>query len=175
MLKIDPENYKSKNVIYEKAKILEVINKLRKEGKKIGLCTGSFDLLHPGHIMHLISAKKMCDVLIVGLAKDSHSLNKNVGRGRPIFSEKIRAFMISKLKPVDFVIFDDCFEDPSKYLINFIKPDVYIKGKDYIDSKDPGIINHKKIVESYGGKIIFTDDEKLSTTEIIKHIKEEVK
>ena len=75
MIKLNPNNYKSEN-IFSIEGILPILEELKKQNKKVGLCTGSFDFLHPGHITHLESAKKMCDVLIVGLAKDHFSKNK---------------------------------------------------------------------------------------------------
>ena len=169
MIKLNPNNYKSEN-IFSIEGILPILEELKKQNKKVGLCTGSFDFLHPGHITHLESAKKMCDVLIVGLAKDHFSKNKYPESGRPLYSQELRAFMISKLESVDYVFFDD----GDVGIIEIIKPDVYFKGKDYADETNPNIIMQKKMMESLGGKMIFTQDEKLSTTDIIKHIKEEV-
>lgn len=169
MININPKNYESENILSNE-EIIEELNKLKKQGKKIGLCSGSFDLLHPGHINHLISAKKNCDILVVAIARDNFSKEKSIKRGRPIFSHNLRAFMISKLKPVDFVILDEGTVD-TLYLI---KPDIYIKGIDYADEKDPRILHTKKIIEELGGKIHFTPNEKISTTNLIKYIKEEI-
>lgn len=172
MININCGNYVSGNIL-SKEEILSLMITLKKQGKKIGLCTGSFDLLHQGHIAHLNSAKKMCDILFVAIAKDSYSMNKHPGSNRPIFPEQIRAFMVSQLKPVDYVVFDNCNRLLSDDIIDLIKPDVYIKGDDYnLHTLSP--IDIKK-VESYGGQVVFTNDEKLSTSEIIKYIQEEIK
>lgn len=170
MLNINPKKYKSKNFVSEK-EMIKIVKNLQKEGKKVGLCTGSFDLLHPGHITHLIASKKYCDILIVGVAEDDFKRNKFPGSGRPLFSEIIRAFIVSQLKPVDYVYLDD----GSIKSIKRIKPDIYIKGVDYIDLKDPGVILAKNMMASWGGKTIITKTEKLSTTNILKHIKEKIK
>jgi len=169
MININTKSYVSKNILPEE-KIIKILEKLKKQGKKIGLCTGSFDLLHPGHITHLISAKKRCDVLVVAIARDNFSSKKQSEKGHPVYSHDLRAFMISKLKPVDFVFLDNGSEE----IINLVKPDFFIKGPDYADEKSPSILRQKKMMESFGGKICYTKDEKLSTTDIIKHIKEEV-
>lgn len=169
MLNINSENYNAENIL-SKENLLKEINELRNQGKKIGYCNGSFDLLHPGHITYLISAKKICDILVVGIAHDNYSSSKRSAKGRPIFSHNLRAFMISKLIPVDFVFID---ETPTEN-ITLLKPDIYIKGIDYIDETHPEIIIQKKIIESYGGKIHYTKTEKLSTSEIIKHIKQKI-
>jgi rfaE bifunctional protein nucleotidyltransferase chain/domain len=165
------QNIKMQNKLVSIEEIQKISQKLKKEGKKIGLCTGSFDLIHPGHITHLESAKRMCDVLVVSIALDSYSKNKNVNSGRPVFSQHIRAFTVSKLKPEDFVTFDD----GTLHILEFLKPDVYIKGLDYADETVPGIIKAREIVTSYGGKSCYTLTEKFSTTSMIKYIKEEIK
>jgi hypothetical protein len=59
MININPGSYKSDNILLEK-ELVPKLEELRKQGKKIGLCTGSFDLLHPGHITHFEAAKKVC-------------------------------------------------------------------------------------------------------------------
>ena len=152
--------------------ILPKLDKLKKEGKKIGLCTGSFDVLHPGHINHLNSAKKVCDILVVAVAPDSFTSANKSGKGRPVFSQDIRSFMVSQLKSVDFVIIDKWLPEPG--VLSIIKPDIFIKGADYSDEKDPRIIRQRKIVESHGGSIYYTQDEKLSTSDILKYIKKEI-
>jgi len=169
MINIAPDNYQSENIVSEE-ELTKKLDELRKQGKKIGLCTGSFDLLHPGHITHFISAKKMCDVLVIAVARDHFSSKKRPGKGRPVFSHDLRAFIVSQLKPVDFVILDDGCEET----VNLIKPDIFIKGKDYAGGENPSIVRQKTLVESWGGKIGYTQDEKLSTTDIIQYIREEV-
>lgn len=169
MINIDSKKYISDNVI-SRGEIATVLEKYRKEGKKIGLCTGSFDLLHPGHISHLRSAKKLCDVLVVGVALDEFSSKKRPDKGRPVFSHNIRAFMISQLKSVDIVIMDDGGYD----ILYLVKPDVYIKGSDFKENPTASHLETKKIIEGWGNKVGYTDDEKLSTTDILRHIKREL-
>lgn len=170
MIELNKDLYKSDNVLSDEEIVL-VLEKLRKQGKKIGLCTGSFDLLHPGHIAHLDSAKKMCDILVVAVALDSFTSKNKIGKGRPVFSHDIRAFMISKLKSVDFVIFDNSL--PKLEIINLIKPDIVIKGPDYSD-EGPNITELKELVKSLEGEMGYTKDEKLSTSDILRYIKEKI-
>src|SRR3989344_4153009 len=101
MIDADSNLYVSENFL-PKEEIKLRLEKFRSKGKKIGLCTGSFDLLHPGHITHLVSAKKMCDVLVVAIAEDDYTSKYKEGKGRPIFPHNLRAFMVGNLKPVDF-------------------------------------------------------------------------
>ena len=169
MINIDRTKYLSNNVV-EKEQLPKILEKYRKEGKKIGLCSGSFDLLHPGHINHINSAKKLCDVLVVAVAEDKFNSTHRKEKGRPIFSHYIRTFMVGNLKAADYVFIDD----GSTNTIGFIKPDFYIKGIDYANEKNPDAQQIKNLLTSFGGKIVFTYDEKFSTTEIINHIKKEI-
>jgi len=176
MLDINPKDYQSENILSHE-EIIKVIKKLRKQKKKIGLAAGCFDLLHPGHIAYLEEAKKMCDVLIVAVVKDDYISKTRNNFRRPLFSEQLRAFMISKLKSVDFVILDEGATDISNLsfdVVNFIKPDAYIKGKDHANDKDSVMNHYKRIIKSFGGEIIFTKTEKLSSTDIIQYIKEKL-
>lgn len=165
MIATSPDGYKSHNVL-EIEDLIKEIQSHRKKGKIIGLCSGSFDLLHPGHITHLNSAKKYCDILVAGVSRDAYTSQTREYEGRPIFNQYVRAFAISQLKAVDYVVIDE----DSKKLIELIEPDVYIKGSDYI-GKD---IIEIAVILKVGGEIKYTVDEKLSTTNIIRYIKEKV-
>mgnify|MGYP001606307863 CR=1 FL=1 len=169
MYKLSKENYASDNILSEEG-LVKKIEESRKEGKIIGLCTGSFDLLHPGHITHLCSAKTFCDVLIVAIADDNFNMKKGRIKGRPIYSDYIRAYMISNLKSVDYVV----IHDGSIEIFKIIKPEVHIKGPDYSDKNNPRIITQKHLLASWGGKIVYTQDEKLSTTDILEYIKRNI-
>jgi cytidyltransferase-like protein len=85
---------------YEPEDLSIIVDKLRSQGKKIGLSHGVFDLLHPGHIQHFIAAKKEVDFLIVSITSDAFV---NKGPGRPIFAENIRISTLSALSAVDYV------------------------------------------------------------------------
>jgi len=113
---------------------------------KIVFTNGCFDLLHPGHIYLLNSAKALGDKLVVGLNSDL-SVRRLKGPTRPILDEKARAALLGSLETVDLVIiFDD---DMPENLIRILKPDILVKGNDYKMDEVVG----KEIVESYGGKI----------------------
>ncbi len=142
-----------------------IVAKLKNKSKKIVFTNGCFDIIHAGHVIYLNKAKKLGDILIVGLNSDS-SVKKLKGNDRPIIIEDDRAYIISNLKPVDFVVI---FNDNTPYnLINEIKPDYLVKGSDYKNKEVAG----SDIVKSYGGQVIFIDyvNEK-STTNIINKIK----
>tara|TARA_B100001971_G_C18212012_1_gene551346 strand:- start:402 stop:911 length:510 start_codon:yes stop_codon:yes gene_type:complete len=159
-------DYSSDNIL-EEQELKEKVLELKRQNRKIGLCVGSFDLLHPGHMAHFRSAKKHCDVLIVGITADKFSSQRK-SEGRPIYNEKLRAFSVSQLKPVDYVFISNYLT--ANECIMLVKPDVYIKGPDYENKVDDEIDSERDSVKKAGGKIIYTKDEKLSTTEIIKYI-----
>lgn len=151
--------------------LIKEIEKLKKDGKKIGFSYGVFDLLHPGHAKHLEEAKTLCDVLIVGITPDKQ-VKKRKGPGRPIFDEKLRAYLVSQLKPVDFVFIRS--HNTAIWEIKAIKPDFCIKGEDYINSRDRYLFLEAKTAESVGGKMIFTRTQKfakIKTTKIINQLK----
>ncbi|GBD86265.1 bifunctional protein HldE [bacterium BMS3Abin03] len=102
--------------------------RLKDEGKKVVFTNGCFDLIHAGHIDYLSKAKQLADVLIVGLNSDE-SVTSIKGNRRPILKEAERAFIISNLKPVDYVILFD--EDTPQKLIEELLPDVLVKGADW--------------------------------------------
>lgn len=143
----------------------------KKEGKTVGLCHGGFDLLHPGHLTHFESASKKCDVLVVSVTSDKH-VTKRKGVGRPVFPERFRAYAISALQWVDFVVITDYPKGVD--VIGALKPSFYIKGPDLIGKMTPGIISEREAIAKAGGKMVYTNDPKLSTTEIINYIQREI-
>lgn len=138
--------------------------KLKSENKKVVFTNGCFDLIHAGHVDYLEKAKKFGDVLIVGLNTDD-SVRRIKGEQRPILKQDERAFILSNLKPVDYIIFFS--EDTPERLIGDLIPDVLVKGADWSIDKIVG----KDIVERNGGQvrtIEFVNDQ--STSKIIKLI-----
>jgi D-glycero-beta-D-manno-heptose 1-phosphate adenylyltransferase len=100
----------------------------RFKGDKIVFTNGCFDLLHLGHIDYLSKAADLGNRLIIGLNTDL-STKKLKGEGRPITDEKSRAYILAALFFVDAVIL---FDEPTPIgLIEFINPDVLVKGADY--------------------------------------------
>ncbi len=170
MIKEDnKKNYASSKIIsLEEA--ARKISELKKQEKTSGLCSGGFDLLHPGHIRHFESAKKICDTLFVAVAADKN-VSKRKGNNRPIFSEILRAYSIAGLQSVDYVMINRL--EQSVDIIKKLKPTFYIKGPDFIGKTTPGITAEREAIESAGGQINYTKDQKLSTTDIIRQIQSE--
>lgn len=171
MLKTNENRFDSKKVI-SIAEAANKISELKKHGKTAGLCSGGFDLLHPGHIKHLESAKKLCDCLFVSVTSDRHVAARK-GSGRPVFSERLRAYSVASIEYVDYAIISD-FERTTD-IIEKLKPTYYIKGPDFTRKETPGITAERNAIAAAGGEIRYTNDEKLSTTEIIRHIQEKAK
>lgn len=156
------------NPLYTKIKVLdeleEILNRHRKENKKIVFTNGCFDILHVGHIEYLKFSRKQGDVLVIGLNTD-RSVREQKGDKRPFVSEDERARLISALEDVDYVILFD--ELTPEKLIRRVKPDVLVKGEDW---KEKGVVG-REFVESYGGKVILAPLVKdVSTTDIVSRI-----
>lgn len=124
-----------------------ICNELHQLGKKIVFTNGCFDILHAGHVTYLTEAKKLGDVLIMGLNSDE-SVRLLKGESRPINNEYDRALVLSSLKSIDYVcVFG---EDTPYNLIKLIQPDVLVKGGDYTIDNIVGA----DIVTSNGGKVV---------------------
>ena len=147
------------------AAILKFVKQERRRGKIIVTTNGCFDILHVGHVRTLAAAKKLGDILIVGVNSDA-SVRALKGKGRPIISERERAEVLAALKPVDavFIFYE---KDPKKWLAK-VKPDIHVKGGDRKMSE----IIERDIVEKNGGKIVLIPVKKgRSTTNIIAKIR----
>jgi D-beta-D-heptose 7-phosphate kinase/D-beta-D-heptose 1-phosphate adenosyltransferase len=119
---------------------------LRRARRKVVFTNGCFDLLHPGHIRLLTEARRLGDVLIVGLNSDA-SVRRLKGEGRPILGERDRAQVLGGLDAVDFVVVFD--EATPGGLIESVRPDVLVKGSDYTEESVVGA----SFVRSYGGTV----------------------
>ena len=172
MMKLkEPEKYSSEKINTEQ-EIIKIANELKNKNKKIGLCVGGYDLIHPGHMKHLSSAKSYCDILIVAITADKFNSQRK-GTGRPIYTELLRAFSVSQLECIDYVFISNY--RGAVEVIKSIKPNFYIKRPDYIKKETPGINSQRDAIKSVNGEIKYTQDEKLSASEIIDYIKNEVK
>ena len=133
--------------------------------KKIVFTNGCFDLLHQGHVDYLSKAADQGNILIVGLNTDA-SVSRIKGSGRPVQDEKSRSLILAALRFVDAVVLFD--EDTPLELIEFVKPDVLVKGSDYAVEDIVGY----DIVKANGGEVITIDFlEGYSTSALIERIK----
>jgi D-beta-D-heptose 7-phosphate kinase / D-beta-D-heptose 1-phosphate adenosyltransferase len=109
-------------------RFLLLLDRLKKEGKKVVFTNGCFDILHVGHVKYLQEAKSYGDVLIVGLNSDS-SVRELKGPTRPVNVQEDRAYILAALESVDYVVLFS--EETPHELIKNIGPDILVKGGDY--------------------------------------------
>ncbi len=150
-------------VLIDLDNLLDRLRPLRPKNKVV-FTNGCFDIIHAGHVDYLEKAKRLGDVLVVGLNSDS-SVRRIKGDKRPIIPEKMRAKVLCGLEPVDYVVIFD--EDTPIRLIEAIRPDVLVKGGDWT----PDRIIGRELVESYGGRVVTIPVEfDISTTKIVEKI-----
>jgi rfaE bifunctional protein kinase chain/domain len=145
----------SRRLFSHKIKTAEEIRELigpRPRKKKVIMCHGTFDVVHPGHVRHLLYAKTKADILITSLTADEHITKGNL---RPYVPEDLRAINLAALEAVDFVVID---HDPTPLRnLAIIRPDFFAKGYEYTaGSVHPKTQEEIKVLESYGGEMIFT-------------------
>jgi rfaE bifunctional protein nucleotidyltransferase chain/domain len=142
-----------------------ILSEARDAGKKAVFTNGCFDIIHAGHVTYLAQAKRLGDILIVGLNSDE-SVSRLKGPSRPVNNYADRAAVMSALKPVDYVV--EFTEDTPLELIKAIKPDIITKGGDYT----PENIVGADFVTANGGEVVvipFVPGK--STTGIISRMK----
>lgn len=151
--------------IKTKKELKKIIEKLKKEGKRIVTTNGAFDLIHVAHLNLLEKAKSLGDVLIVLINSDA-SVKRLKGKKRPIFPQRERAMYLSYLLSVDFItIFS---EDKPLSFLKYLKPDVHVKGGSFVPER---IKEEKGLLESWGGEFkTFKLEEGYSSTNIIQTI-----
>lgn len=154
-----------KNKIVSKEAALQIINLLKQKGKKVVFTNGCFDILHPGHVDYLSQARDLGDFLILGLNTDNSVRRLNKAPNRPINKELERAMVLAALGCIDAIVL---FDEETPYdLINFLQPNVLVKGNDY---KAEEIVGYD-IVTANGGKVVTIPFlEGFSTTNLIKRI-----
>ncbi len=140
---------------------------LARAGRRVVFTNGVFDVLHPGHVRYLATAKSHGDALIVAVNSD-RSVRAIKGPGRPTNPEHERAEVIAALAVVDAaVVFD---EDTPHDIISALQPDVLVKGADWAQDAIVG----RDIVEARGGVVIRVPvEEGFSTTKILEKVRRE--
>jgi len=145
-------------------KLLPLVEKLKQSRKTIVLANGCFDWLHVGHIRYLEGARRLGDLLIVGLNSDD-SVRKLKGPLRPLMPENERAEILAAISFVDYIVI---FSEPTvERLLLQLRPDIHCKGTDYTADNVP----ERDVVLSYGGKIAIVGDAKdHSTRDFIQEV-----
>jgi rfaE bifunctional protein nucleotidyltransferase chain/domain len=147
------------------SKAVVLVHSARAAGKTIVFTNGVFDLLHPGHVRYLQSARAFGDLLIIGLNGDA-SVRRNKGDGRPINPEQERAEVLAGLSVVDAVVlFDD---DTPAEIIRTLQPDILVKGADWPADQIVG----RDTVEARGGRVVrVTVEQGHSTSALVEKIR----
>ncbi len=152
--------------VLDRPRLGPVLAALRAAGKRIVFTNGCFDILHPGHVDLLERARAEGDTLILGLNSDASVRRQNKGQDRPVTPFEARAFVLAHLRAVDFVTGFD--EDTPLELIRLIRPQVLVKGGDWL----PEHIVGRDIVEEAGGRVLSLSLIKgFSTTALLRKIR----
>ncbi|HEC64153.1 MAG TPA: D-glycero-beta-D-manno-heptose 1-phosphate adenylyltransferase [bacterium] len=157
-----------KKRIISQSDLMDLGEKLRKEGKKIVFTSGAWDMLHIGQARYLKESKEEGDVLVVGVSSNA-SIKKVKGPERPILDEKVRLEMLLHLIQVDYATL---IPEPSvQPVLGLLKPDIYVTvgedwNSDYKSSKE------YKTVVKYGGRVKVVDRQSpyISTTKIMERV-----
>lgn len=151
--------------VITEAGIRAYVEQQRARGLRIVFTNGVFDLLHPGHVRYLQEARKLGDMLIVGLNADE-SVRRNKGPDRPITPEHERAEVLAALACVDAVVVFR--EDTPDAIVRAVQPDVLVKGADWPADQIVG----RDTVEARGGRVVLIPVEQgYSTTSIVERIR----
>ena len=132
--------------IFTREQLIDQRLEWRRSGKTVVFTNGCYDILHPGHIRLLESARSLGDILILALNTDA-SVQRLKGPTRPLVSQNERAELAAALEAVDAVTFFD--EDTPRELIAALLPDILIKGADWAH-----FIAGREEVEAAGGKVL---------------------
>lgn len=153
--------------------LTKIILNEKKKGKKIVMCHGTFDLVHPGHIRHLYYAKSKGDILIVSVTGDKFVTKKSSGTYVP---EDLRVRNIAALELVDYTFIDHNYKPLEA--IKKIKPDFFVKGFEYNlnNANNLNTLEEKKVLEKFKGKFIFSPgDVVYSSTKFQNTLKPDIK
>jgi rfaE bifunctional protein nucleotidyltransferase chain/domain len=150
--------------ILDRNRLIARVAIAKKNGARVVLANGCFDILHVGHVRYLEAASNLGQFLVVAVNSDKQ-VRIQKGEGRPFTAEKERAEIISSLRCVDAVtIFPEATVEE---LLLALRPDFHAKGTDYTEESVP----ERNVVLSYGGRVAIVGDPKdHSTTELIERL-----
>jgi len=151
-------------VVVAADRLAEDLQKLRQAGRKIVLCHGCFDLMHPGHIKYFQAAKKMGDVLVVTVTPDVYV---DKGPGRPVYNQDLRASSVAALACVDFVAINKW--PTAEETLRLLKPHFYVKGQECEESSSRTwkLQKESAVAEEIGCEMHFTHEIVFSSTQLL--------
>lgn len=151
--------------VLDRAGLVRVVREAQAAGKVVVTTNGCFDLLHVGHVRYLEEARRLGDMLVVGVNSDA-SVRRLKGPTRPVVRDVERAEILAALSCVDYVIVFD--ERTPCELLEALRPDIHVKGGDYALED----VIERTVVEKHGGRVVVgicVDAQ--STTDIIEAIR----
>jgi rfaE bifunctional protein nucleotidyltransferase chain/domain len=142
------------------------IKALKAKGRKIVLCHGCFDLMHPGHIKYFQAARKMGDCLVVTVTPDIYV---DKGPGRPVFDQNLRADSIAALECVDFVGINAW--PTAEETLRLLRPDYYVKGQEFEKAEDRTgkLQKEREVLKEVGAEMRFTNEIVFSSTALLNN------
>ncbi|QIN79414.1 D-glycero-beta-D-manno-heptose 1-phosphate adenylyltransferase [Rubrobacter marinus] len=139
---------------------------LQEGGGRVVFTNGCFDLLHPGHVAYLESARALGDALVVGLNSDESVRGLGKGPDRPLVAEGDRAAVLGALRAVDAVVVFD--ERTPVRLMREVRPAVYVKGGDYRVEDLP----EAEVADEIGAEVrIIPFEPGYSTSDLVRKIR----
>lgn len=146
--------------------LADISQALKREGKKLVVTNGCFDLLHVGHVRYLEAARALGDALAVGVNGDA-SVRALKGESRPLNNEKDRAETLAALRAVDYVaIFS---ETRATDFLERARPAIYVKGGDY--KPETLAAEERMVLEKIGSQIqIIPFEQGYSTSALIERL-----
>ena len=145
--------------------LAEKLSELKSHGKKIVLCHGCFDLMHPGHIKYFQASKKMGDTLVVTITPDQFV---DKGPNRPVFDQSLRAESVAALECVDYVAINRW--PTAEKTLRLLLPNYYVKGQEFekLQDKTGKIKKEIEAVKEIKAEMRFTHEIVFSSSKLIK-------
>ncbi|MBI5048534.1 MAG: adenylyltransferase/cytidyltransferase family protein [Deltaproteobacteria bacterium] len=150
--------------ILELEELARKLQELKSKGKKIVLCHGCFDLMHPGHIKYFQASKKMGDILIVTVSPDIYV---DKGEGRPVYNQTLRAESIAALECVDYVAINKW--PTAVETLRLLRPHIYVKGQEFENKADKTgkLQQEQEVLVEIGAEMRYTHEIVFSSTKLI--------
>jgi rfaE bifunctional protein nucleotidyltransferase chain/domain len=153
-------------IFQDRNELAREVRRLQREGRRVVLANGTFDLIHGGHVSYLEDAKAHGDVLVVGLNSDA-SVRALKGPSRPVCNLEERLTVLESIRCIDYVVVFD--ETTCEALLRALRPDAHAKGTDYAVETVP----ERAVSDELGIETVITGAPKENATKtMIRKVKE---